>query len=104
MQNPVTMDLNIPTTFKKWSILYLLGLNASLGIPCFSKHRKQAMSTQEKADFQRSCLLTGCVENNPHKTVLKQGWKHLKIGLVCFGGVSLGSFFPFTHARQSLYH
>ena len=25
-----------------------------------------------------------CLENNPHKDVLKQSWKHLKLGLVWF--------------------
>lgn len=33
-------------------------------------------------------FILGCLENNPNKAVLKQGWKHLKIGLVWFHVVS----------------
>lgn len=76
------MGFNIPTIFKKWSISYLLQLSASLGIPCFSKHRKQDVSTQENQISKVDGFIHGCWENNRHKTVLKQGWKHLKIGLV----------------------
>lgn len=60
------MDFNIPTIFKKWSISFLLLLNASLGIPCFSKHRKQDMSTQENQISKVDGFIYGCLENNPH--------------------------------------
>lgn len=63
--------------------------------PASPSIKKQVRPPYENQFSKVDGFIHSCLENNPHKAVLKQGWKHLKIGLVLFHVVSFDPAIPF---------